>query len=132
MNLKIKKRKHVLFFSNRKKIPRISYLKMSDLYEKLCKKATLILKKYNPCNIKNGKCLNGYPCCDDCEFISKKGCIVDSLACKLWLCDKARINFKKCYAELNALEIIAKRNPYLPLGERSIKEDAFSFYEIKD
>lgn len=132
MASEVRKRKFIICSAYKKKLSRVAFQKMSDLYDKLCNKADLILKEYNPCNIENGRCFAGYPCCQDCEFLSKKkGCTVDSLVCKLWLCDKARKKFPKCATKLDALEKIAKRNPYLPLGERSIKEDVFSHYEIK-
>jgi hypothetical protein len=124
------KRQFVLCLANRKKLALSEFEKMSAVYDELWQKADEILKKFNPCNIKKGQCLAGYPCCGGCEFLSKKGCTEKSLACKLWLCDKAREEFPECAALLDELEEAARRHPHIPLGEQTIKEDIISFYKI--
>jgi hypothetical protein len=60
------------------------------LYDQLCKEADELLMEYKPCNVQEGKCLRGRFCCDDCEHLEKDGkCGINSLVCKLWLCDEA-------------------------------------------
>lgn len=45
-----------------------------------------LIKKYNPCKIRNKKCVRGRMCCADCEYLSDTGCITKCLTCKLWFC----------------------------------------------
>lgn len=57
-----------------------------------------LLKKYNICNIRrnekgitvcngcNDEEEDGKLCCRGCRHLSKKGCRVKSLSCKIWLC----------------------------------------------
>jgi len=129
-----KKREFILCFGNRKPMAAQEFEKMAEEYDKLCQRADAILKKFNPCNIKRGRCSGGrrYPCCDDCEFLSKKGCTEKSLACKLWLCPDARESYPECAALLDELEEEAMRHPHITLGIRTIKEDIISFYKIVD
>ncbi len=130
MKLKNKRKR---YFHNplRPKITLRELEEMLTTYNQLCKRADEILKKYNPCNFKNGICLRGWHCCNDCEFLSrKKGCKEKSLACKLWLCDKARETSPKCAISLDELELVAKKSPFILLGYRTIKEDAIIHYEV--
>lgn len=62
------------------------------LHDRLYRHADKLIKKHNPCEIKNGKCIYGEPCCTDCEHLTKNGCSVNCLRCKLYLCRFARNN----------------------------------------
>jgi hypothetical protein len=110
------------------KLSKSDFEKLSALYDELCAEADLILKKYNPCAIKNSTCLIGTPCCEDCEYLSNKsGCTVNSLACKLFLCQAAINKFPECVVAFSAIKRIAGENRLL--GFRSSKEDVLSYYE---
>jgi hypothetical protein len=66
----------------------------SEKYDELYSRASKILEEFNPCKIENGTCiqfrLNGENfCCDECSNLSEKGCTVQSLYCKTWLCETA-------------------------------------------
>jgi len=117
-------------FRYKKKVSKSEFKYLSMLYDKLYGEADLVLRNYNPCNIKNGRCLRGHPCCDGCEYLSAgKGCTVKSLVCKLFLCDEAMMRFPECIKSLDVLEKIAKNN--FPLGVKTSKEDLFSHYVIR-
>lgn len=60
-----------------------------ELYERLCAEADALLKQHNPCNIKDGKCVRGYFCCDGCKHLAENRCGIKSLLCKTWLCTQA-------------------------------------------
>jgi hypothetical protein len=57
-----------------------------QLYDRLYNHADKLIKKHNPCKMKNGKCLRGKPCCDNCPHLTENGCAIDCLMCKLFLC----------------------------------------------
>ena len=44
---------------------------------------------YNPCNIKDGRCRDGTPCCVGCKHLMTIGCSVNSPACQMFFCTKA-------------------------------------------
>jgi len=112
-------------------ISRSDFEHLSRLYDDLYEKAMMILLEYDPCRIKDDRCLRGEPCCDECGHLSKeKGCMVKSLACKLWLCDEAREVFPECAAALDELEKLATNHRLL--GYRASKKDIFADYEIED
>lgn len=63
----------------------------SFIYDDLFEEADNLFKEYNPCKVKNGKCVRGEPCCasadEKCTHLDlPKGCNIKSLTCKLWLC----------------------------------------------
>ena len=69
-------------------------------YDEIYKEYNDLLKEYNPCNIHikeniltcNGvSSLNndGLLCCGGCKHLSKKGCRVKALSCKIWLCQES-------------------------------------------
>lgn len=63
----------------------------SRLYDIFYDIGQRILDKHNPCQIKDKKCIgkvyaNESFCCNGCEFLTKNGCRVKALWCKLWLC----------------------------------------------
>jgi len=116
-------------------ISKADFKALSALYDKLYEDAEIVLARYDPCKIEDGKCLAGKPCCYErgrkCENLSKKdGCAVKSLACKLFLCDKAKKAFPGCAAALSELSEEASENRFL--AHRASKEDIFSDYEIID
>lgn len=62
-------------------------------YDQLYSEVQALFAKYNPCDIRNGTCA-GYRggardnfCCARCKHLTKKGCRVKSLACKVWICN---------------------------------------------
>ena len=55
-------------------------------YEQLYRRGVDLFTMYNPCEIKEGRCINGDFCCSGCPYLSDKGCTVQALWCKLWLC----------------------------------------------
>lgn len=57
-----------------------------ELHDRLYRHADKLIKKHNPCEVKNGKCIYGEFCCNDCEHLTKNGCSVNCLMCKLHLC----------------------------------------------
>lgn len=49
-----------------------------------------LLTQHNPCNIKNGACRRGRFCCSPlCTYSGPKGCTINALLCKVWLCAEA-------------------------------------------
>ena len=70
----------------------------SEIYDDLFERTDRLMKKYNPCNVQNGQCRKGDPCCtaeshDDnlenntCKYLKiPEGCSIKSLTCRLWLC----------------------------------------------
>ena len=76
-----------------------------DVYSKLYRIAASILRDNNPCQIRldedgiascsrtrkdpnyEGPARKGVLCCGGCEKLGPDGCTVDSLDCKLWVCD---------------------------------------------
>ena len=62
-------------------------------HDRLYVHAYKLIKKHNPCKIKNRKCLAGKICCSGCKHLTKKGCSVACLACKLYLCCEAKEQF---------------------------------------
>ena len=59
---------------------------LSEIYDRLYEEAKILLNKYQPCKIIDGKCTRGKPCCGGCRYLSKNGCIAKALYCKVWLC----------------------------------------------
>lgn len=47
----------------------------------------ILLKRYNPCQIKDGVCVRGNSCCMACDYLGFYGCTTKCLTCKLWFCD---------------------------------------------
>ena len=82
--------------------------KAIGLYDELYEQAQKIIVEHNPCQIEIGKtgkvsCIavrgitdrsawyykvpdHGQLCCDKCKYLTKSGCGVKCLACKLYLC----------------------------------------------
>lgn len=129
----LRKKRDTLFFAIKEKLKRSEFEEMSKLYDELYKQADLALKKYDPCKIQNGRCINTYPCCDGtCGYLSKKtGCTVKSLACKLHLCERARKASPKCAKILDALARKADTNKHICLTVGgSLKDDLLAWSEL--
>ena len=74
---------------------------ISGLYDRIYDIADKIWKKYDPCQIKDNKCIgmhSGFEqlCCGDCKYWTKVGCNVKSLGCKLSYCfsEKRRVHIR--------------------------------------
>lgn len=84
-----------------------------QLYNILLAIGQQTLDYHHPCDWGNGKCRrmrlskDDGGCCEGCEHLSPKGCIVQPLACKLWLCESQRNIFKECEIELKILRQVA-------------------------
>jgi hypothetical protein len=84
-----------------------------QLYEVLIAIGQQALDYYNPCDWRNGKCRrmrsseDDEGCCGGCQHLGDEGCTVESLGCKLWLCEDQRDVFKECEIELKVLRQIA-------------------------
>lgn len=91
------------------------------LNDRLCDIADTILMYYNPCQIKDGKCLLGEKfCCfrtrfkrldgsEECQFLGENGCTINNLQCKIWLCETAlRKTNPECVEALKGIEAFAK------------------------
>lgn len=85
------------------------------VYDSIFKSASRALEQYNPCGVRmgaDGKAVcngmrrpSGQPvsgvepgslCCTGCEHLTPTGCGADTkpLACRLWLCERVRLNPK--------------------------------------
>jgi len=112
----------------------------SDLYDALFKEGQEIFKD-NPCNIHRAddgviECLhgrgsmNGTWCCEGCEHLTKDGCSVESLGCKLWGCSYAN-NAQTLERErpdiMQKLYLLrnAARGLNIPMDFRASKEQNF-------
>ena len=70
---------------------------LEQKYDSLYKSATAVLEKHDPCQIQKGQCYsmrtapenhkNAPFCCTGCVYLKADGCSVESLFCKLWVCD---------------------------------------------
>lgn len=99
------------------------------LYDLIYDKTNKLFKKYNPCEI--GKNIFGEICCRNtnntelcctgCSHLSKSGCTVHCLACKLCLC----IGNGGIRKKLNKLRKIAYR--YDLLHARMSKKEIFEY-----
>ena len=108
---------------------------MEEEYDRLYLKACKIIAKYKPCIIKNGKCIAGEPCCRGCNHLEDSGCTVDSLICKLYLCNKARDENPKCadllYGVLNEAAKIGVMNKWIYDNPfRASKEEHFENFRV--
>ena len=76
-----------------------------------------VLRKHNPCEIKDGECAAGKGhlarCCGGCEHLTPTGCGVSALTCKLHLCGRVVSiggeNVQEANAGLYALFQVAKK-----------------------
>jgi len=102
----------------------------SQLYDILLAIGQEILDYYNPCDWRDGKCRrmrsskDDEGCCEGCEHLSRNGCTVKSLGCKLWLCESQKLMFKECENELEILRRVAD-DFGIPHETRKSKEENF-------
>jgi hypothetical protein len=69
----------------------------SQKYDELYERSSKILVEFNPCKIENEICIQGRNgecnfCCDGCSYLSDKGCTVQCLYCRTWVCETAAKN----------------------------------------
>jgi hypothetical protein len=85
-------------------IPKVKTIKMNDmkeLYYKLYDEFSEILLKNNPCEWKENKCIHNREnnsedgCCQGCTYNTAVGCNIQSLACKVFLCERAFSNLSQ-------------------------------------
>lgn len=102
-----------------------------QLYDILLTLGQQTMDDYDPCDWRNGKCRrmrsskDDGGCCEGCEHLSQQGCTVQSLACKLWLCENQRNIFKHCEIELKILRQVAECCG-IPHEMRRSKEENFT------
>ena len=121
---------------DKRTLRRIEREVLSRVHDNLYARADAIIKEYNPCGIaKRGKhttCLRGDKsrynallnygeernlawvadrsfCCGGCEHLSENGCTVESIACKLWLCDSVAQMPKEAALELHKVREMTSR-----------------------
>jgi len=98
------------------------------LYDLIYEKADRLFKEYNPCEI--GKNIFGEVCCrrklcnqlccGGCKYLSKNGCTIKCLSCKLCLCVGTGLIHIKLY---KLWKIAYRYNLY---GARMSKEELFA------
>lgn len=61
-------------------------------YRRIYQEGQLLFDTFQPCKIKDSTCVCGRDnnvksfCCEGCKYLSKSGCLAESIWCKLWLC----------------------------------------------
>ena len=96
------------------------------LHDRLYRHADNIIKKRNPCKIEGKYCLCGKnPCCDYCNYLTEKGCSVECLRCKLYLCYRVQETDPKAHKMLKRLQKQAHRHDLL--FARNSKEELFDY-----
>ncbi len=90
------------------------------------------MKETNPCMFEHGKCSTMrkgdiVSCCVKCEHLSKTGCTVKALSCKLWLCSALDSVENKLTLRLKILKIIQWKNKLD--GFRMSKEQIFEKFK---
>ena len=82
------------------------------MYDQLYQAGQAVLARAgtsNPCLVANGRCAKGPLengatwCCVGCVHLGPRGCTVEALACKLWLCGVARSNQPSLAHQLDIL-----------------------------
>ena len=127
-------------------------------YDFLYHKADEIFKEYNPCGItKTTSCIetkgieydlrsasktrdkNDKGCCYECKYLSKNGCTVKALRCKLYTCPATLINLHNknpiAHHQLNRLKMLAYRLDLMRGPFRECKRDTLKkawFYHLHD
>jgi len=102
-----------------------------QLYDILLAIGQQTLDYYNPCDWRNEKCRrmrssrNDEGCCEVCEHLGPNGCTVQSLGCKLWLCENQENIFRECEVELKVLRQVADYCG-IPYKIRRSKEESFT------
>jgi len=93
--------------------------KYSKMYDYVYIIADYLWKLYNPCQIKNGMCRynNAWhrekhqtTCCgNDCKHLSKNGCTIKSLGCKLYWCNGIEKHHKEF---VNIIDLLVQAIDY--------------------
>jgi hypothetical protein len=98
-----------------------------QLYSDLYQQGEEVLRRHNPCKVTNGRCLSGNFCCQGCKHLGLTGCKVESLMCKLWLCNAAQCtpDGRVAIQELRALNKIAYEER-IPMVFRGSKAESFA------
>ena len=83
------------------------YKRIAAVYDKICDEVDFYYEKCQLCDFKNGQCIlhrikklkyhNG--CCRFCLHQTDKGCSTRNIACKLFVCSKAKVNNLKILDE---------------------------------
>lgn len=106
------------------------------LYDLFYQDAASVLDVLNPCRFavtpKGVTCAAGTPCCHQCDHLSKRGCTVQSLACKMWLCPEVTYGKAVTAASLFADKLLMsiKRTCWdlnIPHGFRASRQENFKF-----
>jgi len=107
------------------------------IYDDLYQQAAAVLREINPCKIRRASdgsvsCFesrkygvqDGDLCCGGCKHLGVKGCRVEALACKVWLCHAVK-QTKAGQRAMEALEAIAAKalQQRIPLLYRGTKEE---------
>lgn len=102
-----------------------------ERYDDLYQKAEDLMAKYNPCHSLEGKCRGDYWyssdsfCCSRCKYLTKEGCSVKSLFCKLWTCWKTE-HFHSREFKIEQHKLFNEAFYYKLLMFRGSKEDVMS------
>lgn len=112
-------------------------------YYYLCEKATKLFKEYNPCKFnKNGYCnvkrknksVCG-SCCLECKHLSKTGCTVKNLSCKIFLCSEMCRKYPELGRKLNKIHDIAHHElrlyPHFFDSISGVMQDSWNYYKFK-
>lgn len=86
--------------------------KLSEKYDYFYRKADALFREHNPCQFKDGRCINdtlrdpGNGCCDGhrCKHLSPGGCTAKALGCKFYVCNRISKTHTDFRNELGKLE----------------------------
>ena len=82
--------------------------KLEEIYDSLYQLADDIIKEHNPCEVSKDGCLADENfCCHECKHLSKTGCRVKALWCKVYLCSTSRIKYPIIADALEHIQSIA-------------------------
>jgi hypothetical protein len=113
-------------------------------FDELYAGANAVLKGHNPCQIRGGACysMRHFPeqhknepfCCTGCKHLGPEGCTVESLYCRLWICEplerlhiKRRKGVRVPDGLVKALRALRKRADHFGLQVfRGTKEDSIA------
>lgn len=94
----------------------------SPIYDSLFDQASEVLAEHQSCEVKNGKCLDGHFCCQNCKHLGPTGCTVQSLSCRVWLCYKAQAKHPEAAAKMREIRASAEAQG-IPMFWRGSKEE---------
>lgn len=104
------------------------------LYDLFYQDAASVLDVLNPCRFavtpKGVTCAAGTPCCHQCDHLSKRGCTVQSLACKMWLCPEVTYRWAATASSLFADGLLRRiqrtcQQQGVPHGFRASRQENF-------